>query len=312
MIENVVIIGAGPAGLAAAIYAARSNLEPLVITGAEIGGQITLTSDIENYPGFPDGINGYELAQNFQKQAERFGTRVERAVVTDVDFSNEPFKIITDEGNIEARSVIIATGASPRRLGVPGEDEMVSRGVSYCATCDGFFFKEKKIAVIGGGDSALDEGLFLTKFGREVHIIHRRDRLRAKPILQKRAFNNEKISFIWDSVVTEVVGTTKVEGLRLKNVKSSKEEVVSFDGCFVFVGYIPNTQVFQGHVKLNDSGYIEIDSRGKTSVDGVFAAGDVHDFIYRQAITASASGAIAGMEVEKYLAEKEGKAYPSR
>ncbi|MBN2382837.1 thioredoxin-disulfide reductase [bacterium] len=307
--ENVIIIGTGPAGLTAAIYAGRAQLSPLVITGKDVGGQITLTSDIENYPGFPEGINGFELATRFQQQAERFGARTERAVITGVDFQHQPLTVKTDSGTLQANAVIIATGSSPRRLGVPGEDRLLSRGVSYCATCDGFFFKNKKIAVVGGGDSALDEGLFLTKFGREVVIIHRRDRLRANSLLQRRAHENTKMSFMLETIVTEVIGGQHVEALRVKNVKTEKEETVTFDGVFVFIGHIPNTQAFQGQLDLDDNGYLIVDRHSRTNIPGIFGAGDVHDHVYRQAITASASGAIAAIEAEKYLAELEGKAY---
>lgn len=310
--ENVVIIGTGPAGLAAAIYAGRAQLSPLVITGKDVGGQITLTSDIENYPGFPEGIGGFELATRFQQQAERFGARTERAMITDVNFKDYPFSLTTDSGTIEAKSIIIATGSSPRRLGVPGEDRLLSRGVSYCATCDGFFFKDKKIAVVGGGDSAIDEGLFLTKFGKEVVIIHRRDKLRANALLQKRAFDNEKIRFLWNSVVTEVVGGQKVEALKIKNVKTDTEEEVPFDACFIFIGHIPNTNIFKGQLDLDESGYLIVNRHGQTNISGVFGAGDVHDHVYRQAITAAASGAISAIEVEKFLAEQEGTTYPPR
>jgi len=310
--ENLVIIGTGPAGLTAAIYAGRAELSPLIITGKEVGGQITLTSELENYPGFPEGIGGYDLAQRFQQQAERFGARVEREIINEVDFRQRPFLLKTDSGEIEAKSVIIATGSSPRRLGIPGEADFLSRGVSYCATCDGFFFRDKKIAVVGGGNSALDEGLFLTKFGKEVVIIHRRDRLRGDPILQKRAFNNEKISFMWNTSVTEVIGDKKVEALKIQNVLNSKVEEVPFDGIFIFIGHIPNTTLFEGQIDLDEFGYIKVDERCHTNIEGVFAAGDVHDFVYRQAITASGFGAISAIEVEKYLAAQEGKSYPGR
>lgn len=310
--ENIVIIGTGPAGLTAGIYAGRAQLSPLIITGKEPGGQITLTSDIENFPGFPDGIAGFELAQRFQQQAERFGVRTERKIITGVDLQHYPFVLKSETEEIQAKSIIIATGSSPRRLGVPGEKKYLSKGVSYCATCDGFFFKDKRIAVIGGGDSAIDEGLFLTKFGKEVVIIHRRDRLRANAGLQKRAFKNEKISFMWNSVVTEVVGEEKVTGLKIKNVLNEIATIEPFDGIFVFIGHIPNTSIFEGQLNLNDNGYLIVDKRGQTNIKGVFSAGDVHDYMYRQAITAAASGAVAAIEAEKFLAEMEGTSYPGK
>jgi len=308
--ENVVIIGTGPAGLTAAIYAGRSQLSPLVISGREVGGQITLTSDIENYPGFPDGISGFELATRFQQQAERFGARIDRSVINSVDFKKYPFALQTESGTLEAKAIIIATGSSPRRLSVPGEKRLLSKGVSYCATCDGFFFKDKKIAVVGGGDSALDEGLFLTRFGREVVIIHRRDRLRANSLLQKRASDNPKISFIYDTIVDEVIGDNTVNALSLKNLKTGKQETVPFDAVFVFIGFIPNTQAFKGQLELDNNGYLVVDRHGHTNIKGVLGAGDVHDHVYRQAITAAASGAIAAIETEKFLAEQEGSSYP--
>lgn len=310
--ENVVIIGTGPAGLTAAIYTGRAQLNPLLITGKDLGGQITLTSEIENYPGFPEGVAGFDLAQRFQQQAEKFGARIERNVVTGVDLKSYPFVLTTESGQIETRSIVVASGASPRRLGIPGEDRLISRGVSYCATCDGFFFRDKRIAVIGGGDSALDEGLFLTRFGREVVIIHRRDRLRANALLQKRAFNNDKIKFMWDSQILEIIGDQRVEKLKIQNVNNGSVSEEQFDGVFIFIGYIPNTAIFKNLLTLNEAGYLVVDHRGRTNIEGVFAAGDVHDYVYRQAITAAGSGAVAGIEVEKFLAEKEGKGYPTR
>jgi len=310
--ENVVIIGSGPAGLTAAIYAARAALNPVVLTGDLRGGQVTLTNNIENYPGFPDGVGGFELFERFQKQAERFGARIKLDAATAVDFSKHPFTVTTREGSLETKAVIVATGSSHRKLGVPGETEFTARGVSYCATCDGFFFKDKSIAVIGGGNSALDEGLFLTRFASKVTIIHRRDRLRADPILQKRASKNEKINFLWDTVVTEIQGQTAVNNLRLKNVKTGKDSDFPVEGVFIFVGLFPNTEIFKGQLQLDDKGYIVADARARTNVAGVFAAGEVRDPLYRQTIIAAGTGAMAAIEAEKFIAELEGRAYPGK
>ncbi|MDZ7260766.1 MAG: thioredoxin-disulfide reductase [candidate division KSB1 bacterium] len=310
--HNVVIIGAGPAGLTAAIYAARALLQPLVITGSLPGGQITLTNEMENYPGFPEGIGGFELYQAMEKQARRFGTELVHEVATKVDFSKHPFTIVTDKTTYQARTVIIATGSSPRKLAVPGEKELTGRGVSYCATCDGFFFKEQQVAVIGGGNSALDEAIFLTRFASKVTIIHRRDRLRADLILQERARKNEKIDFIWDSVVTEIMGEKQVEQIRLKNLKTGQESLFPVDGVFIFIGHLPNTEIFQGQIDMDDRGYILTDRRQRTNVDGVYAAGDVQDPLYRQSVTAAGSGCIAALEAEKFIAELEGQSYPGK
>ncbi len=310
--ENVLIIGGGTAGLSAAIYTARAQLEPVVLKGSTPGGQITLTDALENYPGFPEGISGFELFQALEKQAERFGAKLLYETVTNVDFSNHPFQIKTHEKQYEAKTVIIATGSDPRKLNVPGEKEMVGKGVSYCATCDGFFFRDKKVLVFGGGDSAIDEGLFLTRFASSVTIIHRRDRLRANQHLQRRAFENPKMNFIWDSVAEEVLGDDKVNGVRIRNVKTDETSVVETDGVFIFIGHIPNTKIFEDQIRLNEQGVIITDERQRTSVPGVFAAGDVQDPIYRQAITSAGTGAIAAMEAEKFVAEMEGTAYPGK
>ncbi len=312
--ENVVIIGTGPAGLTAAIYAARAKLEPIVLTGDTPGGQVTITDKLDNFPGFPEGIPGFELFQNLKKQAERFGAKLISETAVAVDFSSQPLKIKTRGQEFEAKTVIIATGSDPRKLNVPGETENVGKGVSYCATCDGFFFRDKQVVVIGGGDSAVEEALFLTKFASRVTIIHRRDRLRAGAHLQSRAKENEKIAFIWDSVVTEVLGdgTTGVNGVKLKNVKTKQESVFETDGVFIFIGHIPNTEVFKDKIKFDESGIIITDSRQKTNVPGVFAAGDVQDNIYRQAVTSAGAGAAAAMEAEKFIAEMEGTTYPGK
>jgi thioredoxin reductase (NADPH) len=307
---DVIVIGSGPAGLAAALYASRGQLSTLVLTGNEIGGQLSLTVDIENYPGFKEGHAG-DLIQNMQDQAKRFGARVEMAYVTEVDFSRRPFRIRTHGSEYLAESVVVATGSSPRKLEIPGELEYVGKGVSYCATCDGFFFKEKEVIVVGGGDAAVEEGLFLTRFARTVTIVHRRDRLRASPSIQARAAANSKINYVWDSVVEEVLGTDRgVHAVALRNVKTGARQEFRTDGVFVFVGHLPNTGLFEGKLKLDEKGYLVADKRQHTSVEGVFAAGDVQDHVYRQAITAAGTGAAAAIEAERYLAEMAGKAHP--
>lgn len=310
--RNVIIIGSGPAGLTAAIYAARANLEPLVIAGMEQGGQITLTDDLENYPGFPDGVKGFELYQTFEKQAQRFGAELLYDVVTKVDLSGDIKKVYTADKEFEAKVVIIATGSTPKKLDVPGEKEFIGKGVSYCATCDGFFYTGKHVAVIGGGNSALDEGLFLTRFAEKITIIHRRDRLRADAILQNRAFNNDKVEFIWDTVVDEIVGNGAVTTLRLRNVKTEDISEFPVDGVFVFIGHYPNVQLFDGQVALDEAGYIDTDPRTRTNLEGVYACGDVQDNVYRQAITAAGTGCQSAMEAEKFIAELEGQAYPGK
>jgi thioredoxin reductase (NADPH) len=299
---KVVIIGSGPAGLTAALYAARANLEPVVIRGLQPGGLIATTDEVENYPGFPDAINGFDLAQKMEQQAARFGTTFIDGLVEHFDTGKRPFELTTDAGEVHtADTVIISTGASPRKLGVPGEAEFANRGVSYCAVCDGFFFREKRIVVVGGGNSAVEEGLFLTRFASDVYIIHRRDELRADPIIQQRAFNNPKIHFIWDTVVTEVIGDGKVTGTRLRNIKTGAEEVFAADAVFPYVGHIPNTDLFKGQIDMDEGGYILTDGRTRTNVPGVFACGDVVDHIYRQAITAAGLGCMAAMEASWYL-----------
>jgi thioredoxin reductase (NADPH) len=312
--ENVVILGAGPAGLTAAIYAARAELAPVVLRGDQPGGQVTITDALDNYPGFPDGIAGYELYQALEKQASRFGAKIISDVAVEVDFKNQPFKIKAREQSYETKTVIIATGSDPRKLNVPGEKEYVGKGVSYCATCDGFFFKGKKVVVVGGGDSAVEEALFLTKFASSVTIIHRRDRLRAHAHLQNRAMANEKFDFTWDSIVIEVLGNEQsgVNGIQLKNVKTDKESTFETDGVFIFIGHIPNTQIFEGQIDLDESGIIITDRRQRTNIAGVFAAGDVQDSIYRQAVTSAGAGCMAAMEAEKFIAEQEGTAYPGK
>ncbi|WP_129632796.1 thioredoxin-disulfide reductase [Candidatus Oscillochloris fontis] len=306
MHSQVVIIGSGPAGLTAALYAARASLEPLVVRGLQPGGLIATTSEVENYPGFVEGIGGFELADNIEKQAARFGAQYKDALITKIDATQRPFVLTTDgDETITADALIISTGASPRKLGVPGEERLANRGVSYCATCDGFFFRGKKVVVVGGGNSALDEGLFLTRYVDELIIIHRRDSLRADLVLQDRVFSNPKIRFIWDSTVEEIVGEEKVTAVRVKNLKTGATEEVAVDGVFPYIGHIPNSSLFQGIVNLDSDGYILTDGRTRTSVPGIFAAGDVVDHVYRQAITSAAQGCQAGMEAAWYLAEQE-------
>ncbi len=303
----MIIIGSGPAGLAAALYAARANLEPLLFTGMQLGGQVALTHIVENYPGFPEGIGGQELVDAFQKQAERFGARIEFDQVTEIDFSQRPFKVTTYGGERTADTLILTTGANPRKLGVPGEDEFIGRGVSYCATCDGHFFQGKDVAVVGGGDSALEEGLFLTRYANSVTIIHRRDELRASKLLQNRAFNNPKIRFVWDTVVTEIIGEEEVVNkLRLKNVKTGEESEMPTEGIFIFIGHIPNTELYQGQLAMDEQGYLVVDRYMQTSLPGVYAAGEVADSHFRQVITSAGMGAAAAMQAIHFLEDQEG------
>lgn len=306
MTENLIILGSGPAGLSAAIYAARGNLNPLVLTGQELGGQIAMTNEVENYPGFPDGITGPELVQLMQKQAEKFGARIEVDTVVEVNLRVHPFQLKTQNGaQYETKALIIATGASPRRLNVPGERELTGRGVSYCATCDGFFFRDKEIAVVGGGDSALQEGLFLTKFASKVHIIHRRDQLRAQKILQDRARANPKINFVWNTVVKEIRGSGKVESLLLENTQTRAQTEFPVQGIFVYIGHIPNTSLFKGQLEMDEEGYLKVNDRLHTNIPGVFAAGESHDRVFRQAVVSAGFGTMAELEAEKWLAEWE-------
>jgi thioredoxin reductase (NADPH) len=303
--EKVIIIGSGPAGLTAAIYAARANLEPLVLAGYQYGGQLMLTSDVENYPGFPKGITGPEMMEAFREQAERFGSDIQFVDATKVDFSKRPFKVWAGDEIYEGETVIVATGASARWLNIPGEERLRSRGVSTCATCDGAFFKERRITVIGGGDSAMEEALFLTRFGTHVTVIHRRDALRASKIMATRALDHPKISFIWDTAVEEVLGEEKVTGLGLKNLKTGKESVHETDAMFIAIGHDPNTGIFKGQLELDREGYIISKDGVHTNIDGVFVAGDVYDIRYKQAITAAGMGCKAAMEAERYLEATE-------
>jgi thioredoxin reductase (NADPH) len=298
---KVLILGSGPAGLSAALYAARAELEPVVLTGMEFGGQAGLTHTIENYPGFPDGVGGPELGELFQKQAERFGAKIEFDTAVSVDLSSRPFHVKTENGEYLAETLIIGTGARPNHLEIPGEYEFTGKGVSYCATCDGWFFKDKKVVVVGGGDSALEEGLFLTRFASSVTIIHRRDTLRAGKVLQKRAFDNPKVSFIWDTVVTEAVGAEKLEYLKLKNLKTGEESRLEADGLFIFIGHTPNTQMFEGQLEMRDGGYIVSNHLMETSVPGVFVAGEVTDNHFRQVVTSAGMGAAAAIQATHFL-----------
>ena len=299
--ETLIIIGSGPAGLTAALYAARANLNPLLIAGNQMGGQIAITNEVENFPGF-DSILGPELTEKMRVQAERFGTRFEFDEVLEVDFTKgPPFYLKTYGQEYEAESVIIATGASARRLGIPGEDEFIGRGVSYCATCDGFFFKNKDVLVIGGGDSALQEGIFLTKYADKVRVVHRRDSLRASELLKARAEANPKIEFVWDTVLDSVNGTSKVSGVNARNVLSGQVDQWDTDGVFVFIGHFPNTQLFQGQLEMDDQNFLKVDQFMQTSVPGVYAAGEVMDPIYKQAISSAGQGCQAAISVERYL-----------
>ncbi len=302
-VEKVLILGSGPAGLSAALYAARAELSPLVLTGMEMGGQASLTHIIENYPGFPDGVGGAELGELFRKQAERFGARFEFEMATEVDLSERPFKVKTYGNEYLAETLIITTGASPNHLQIPKENELTGRGVSYCATCDGWFFKDKTVMVVGGGDSALEEGLFLTRYAKDVTIVHRRDELRAGAILQRRAKENPKIKFIWDTVATEIIGENAVSAVRLKNVKTGQEYEHPTEGLFIFIGHTPNTQIFRGQLELDSQGYIVADALTHTSVPGVFAAGEVMDPHFRQVVTSAGMGAAAAIQATRFLEE---------
>lgn len=306
--EQVVIIGGGPAGYTAALYAARANLAPVVLTGRVLGGQLSLTSEIENFPGFPGGLGGLELMERMREQAEHFGAVVKYEEVATVDFQADAHRLTTDQGDYEAMTVIICTGSSPRLLDVPGEEAFFGRGVSTCATCDGAFYKDRKVVVVGGGDSAMEESTFLTRFADHVWVVHRRDELRASKIMQERAFNNPKVEMVWNAQVQEVLGDEKagVTGVRVGNVVTDEETVLDADGLFIAIGHIPNTTLFEGKIDLDEQGYILTDRRQHTSIPGVFAGGDVQDHTFRQAITAAGTGCAAAMEAEKYIAEQGG------
>ncbi len=302
-VRDIIIIGSGPAGLAAALYAARANLKPLVITGNEIGGQIGTTSEVENYPGFT-GDTGPELVDVFQAQADRFGAETTIDFIESVDLSRRPFKLTGGYGDYFARSLVVATGASHRKLNIPGEDKYTGRGVSYCATCDGFFFTDKEIVMVGGGDSALEEAIFLTRFAKKVTVIHRRDELRAGYTLEKRARSNGKIEFIWDTVLTEVKGDDLVHSIELKNVKTGETSTLKTDGVFVAIGHIPNSKLFKGQLDIDDQGFLITDKYLYTNIEGVWAAGEITDSFFRQAITSAGMGAAAAIGAERWLAEQ--------
>ncbi len=303
--ERVLIIGSGPAGLTAAVYAARANLSPLVLAGGLYGGQLMLTTEVENYPGFPEGIMGPDLMIRFREQAERFGARIENVDATSVDFSGAPLVVNTLDDRFEAQTVVVATGASARWLEVPGEERLRGRGVSTCATCDGAFFRGKHIVVVGGGDSAMEEALFLTRFGHRVTVIHRREGLRASKIMADRARAHEKIDFVWNTVVDEVLGETQMTGLGLRNVVDGSRYEFEADALFIAIGHTPNTGIFKGQLDLDEAGYIVSPDGTQTNVEGVFVAGDVYDIRYKQAITAAGLGCRAAMDAEKYLEAME-------
>lgn len=300
---DVLILGSGPAGMSAALYAARAELSPVVLTGTSLGGQASLTHTIENYPGFPEGVGGLQLGELFQKQAERFGARFEFDLASEVDLSKRPFCVRSDNGaQYLAKTVIITTGASPNHLKVPGEETLTGRGVSYCGTCDGWFFKDKRVVVVGGGDSALEEGVFLTRFASSVTVVHRRDVLRAGAILQRRANDNPKMDFIFDTVVTEIIGDNAVEAVRLMNVKTGAETVHPTDGVFIFIGHKPNTGIFRGQLELDSQGYIVTEGMSmETSVPGAYAAGEVNDPVFRQVVTSAGMGAAAAIQATRFL-----------
>jgi thioredoxin reductase (NADPH) len=303
----MVILGGGPAGLTAAIYAARANLKPLVIQGPAPGGQLIGTTDVENYPGFADGILGPELMQIFEAQATRFGAELRQGVVTAVDFAQRPFRLSVDSATtLLADAVIIATGATPKHLGLEGEERLLGRGVSFCATCDGAFFQDEVVAVVGGGDTALEEALFLTRFASKVYVIHRREKLRASKVLQDRAFTQAKIAFIWDSAVEEILGESEVEGILLRNIKTQETSTLAVKGLFIAIGHRPNTQLFKSWLEMDEQGYLQTYPQStRTNIAGVFASGDVQDQVYRQAATAVGTGCMAAIDAERWLEDQD-------
>ena len=307
MMENVIIIGSGPAGLTAAIYTARADLKPLCLAGYAAGGQLMTTTEVENYPGFRKGIMGPDLMTEFREQAKRFGTKIEDIDVTEVQFKKAPFSIKAGDKTFETKSVIIATGAQPKLLGLENEKKLMGKGVSTCATCDGAFFRDLNLAVVGGGDTAMEEATFLTRYAKKVFVIHRRNDLRASKAMQKRAFDNPKIEFVWDSVVKRIVGEKEVEKVIIQNVKNGEEKDLEVSGCFIAIGHKPNTDLFKNQLDLDKNGYIQVTNHTKTKIPGVFVAGDVHDHRYRQAITAAGMGCMAALDAQHYLEELASK-----
>ena len=303
---RMLILGSGPAGLSAALYAARAELAPVVLSGIQLGGQAALTYTIENYPGFPEGVGGAQLGELFQKQAEHFGATVEFNSASEVDLSQRPFVVKSDNGQYAADTLIITTGADPNHLKGPGENELTGRGVSYCATCDGWFFKDKKVVVVGGGDSALEEALFVTRYASSVTVVHRREEFRAGAILQSRAKEHPKMNFILNTVVTEIIGDGKVEAVRLKNAITGEETILETDGIFIFIGHTPNTQMFKGQLEMDQRGYLKVDEKMQTSRPGVFAAGEAADPHFRQVVTSAGMGAAAAMQATRFLEAESG------
>jgi len=304
---DVVIIGAGPSGYTAGIYCSRAGYDTLILSGILPGGQLVNTTEVENYPGFENAIMGPDLMIDMRKQSQKMGTTIIDDEVVDVDFRRKPFKVLTASEEYEGRAVIIATGATPRKMGLEGEETFAGKGVSYCATCDGPFFRNQEIVVVGGGDSAIEEATFLTKFATTVHLVHRRDELRASKVMQERAFNNEKIKFHWDSAVIDIKGDQKVQQAILKNLKTNEETTLDIGGLFVAIGHNPNTELFKEQIELDDKGYVVLKNQTHTNIEGIFAAGDVHDRTYRQAITAAAFGCMAAIDIDKYLTEDADK-----
>ncbi|MEM7537680.1 MAG: thioredoxin-disulfide reductase [Chloroflexota bacterium] len=312
-VENVIVVGSGPAGFTAGLYTARANMEPLLLTGNDYGGQVSITYEVENYPGFPEGLSGPELVEKMKEQAEKFGTRVEYDYVTEIVTDQHPFIVRTQNGEEHyTKSIILCTGARPRYMEVPGEKEMMGKGVSYCATCDGFFFRGKDVLVIGGGDSAVEEGLFLTKFASKVRIVHRRDELRASKILQERAFNHDKIEFVWNTVVTEVEGNDDgiVTGIKTKNTVTGEEGSLETDGVFVFIGHLPNNELFDGKLEMDEDGHLITDRKNRTNIPGIFAGGEIMDKVFKQVATSVGQGCSAAMQSEKFIADLEAHGYP--
>ena len=311
-VENVIVVGSGPSGFTAGLYTARANLNPLLITGNDYGGQVSITYEVENYPGFPESLSGPELVEKMKEQAEKFGTRIEFDYVTEIVTDRHPFLVRTASGKeYSTQSVILCTGARPRYLDVPGEKEYTGKGVSYCATCDGFFFRGKDVVVVGGGDSAVEEALFLTKFATRVRVLHRRDELRASKILQHRAFANDKIEFVWNTVVSEVVGDEegKVAGIKTRNTVTGEEGFLETDGVFIFVGHLPNNELLQGKFHLDEDGHLIADGKMRTNVPGIFAAGEIMDKVYKQVATSVGQGCAAAMQTEKFLAGLEDEGF---